>query len=289
MPGAESPSKGTAHDVMNVAGHRVLVGSSSDLVMAAMRAILRGFERLPDETAVGVPRYELQPAAGEWLVTVDDTVVHQGDDFLVALGLLEFHLLSGALDRTPDLFHLHGAALCAPTSRAGIILAGDSGIGKTTLALALMLRGFTSFSDDVALIEPDTLHLRPLRRAFHISSDTWPLLDELAGGRIVGDADTPPGFFSPPQWAQTSVPVRWILFPERVPGRTPALLPMQPMQAASALTECSISLLRSPRIALATTARLVGQAACYRLIVNDLSRTVDVVRQLVLSDDPTKT
>jgi hypothetical protein len=278
-------SEVAVHDVLDVAGYRARVGSSSELVRATLRSILRGFDRMPESSAEGLPRFELQPVAGEWQVVVNDEVLHQGGDFLVALGMLEFHLVTAALDGTSDFFHLHGAALCAPTRRAAVVIAADSGTGKTTLALALMLRGFMPFSDDVALIEPEALHLRPLRRAFHIAADTWPLLDGLAGGRIRSEADVPPGYFTPTQWAQEPVPVRWVLFLERIAGRTPRLVPMQPAEAAAALIEHSGTLSRSPRLALATTSRLVEQAVCRRFIVDDLAHAVEAVQELVLSAD----
>ena len=275
----------SSHDVVDVAGYRAAVGSSSELVRNTLRSVLRGFDRVIATTADGLPRFKLQPAAGEWQVVVNDEVVHKGDDFLVALGMLEFHIVSAALDDTKTFFHLHGAALCAPTRRAGIIIAGDSGTGKTTMALALILRGFTPFSDDVALIEPETMHLQPLRRAFHIAADTFPILDGLAGGRIQGQAGMPPGYFSPPQWAQEPVPVRWVLFLERIAGRTPRLFPMQPAEAAAAIIEHSSSLTRSPRLALATTSRLVERVHCRRFVIDDLERAVEVVQALTLSDD----
>jgi hypothetical protein len=274
-----------AHVVIDVAGYRALVGSSSELVRHSLQSILRGFDRVPEPAGEGLPRFALEPVAGEWQVVVNDEVVHQGGDFLVALGMLEFHLLTTALDSTARFFHVHGAALSAPTRRTGVVIAANSGVGKTTLALGLMLRGFTPFSDDVALIEPETLHLRPLRRAFHIAADTWPLLDGLAGGRIRSEADAPPGYFSPTQWAHAPVPVRWVLFLERIPGRTPRLFPMQPAEAAAAIIEHSGTLTRSPRLALATTSRLVAQAHCRRFIVDDLERAVAAVQELVLSED----
>jgi len=272
------------YDVMDVVGYRAAVGSSSAIVRRSLQYVLRGFDRIADAATTDLPHYELEPVGGEWQVTVDGAVVHQGGDFLIALGTLEFHLLTAAVDRNSYLFHVHGAALCAPTCRAGIILAGDSGIGKTTMALALMLRGFTPFSDDVALIDPQTMSLQPLRRAFHINADTWPLLEGLAGGQIRSEADDVTGYFAPAQWAHAPVPVKWVLFPERVPGGTPQLLPLQPAQAASALIENSGTLTRSPRLALSTISRLVEHATCCRFIVSDLERSVALVQKLVLSD-----
>jgi hypothetical protein len=274
---AQSPT--AQFDAFEIVGFRAAVGSTSDEVRGTLRSILRGFGA-PAPHAASVPSFELNPAGSGWQVIARDEVVHEGGDFLVALGTLEFHLTSTALERATDFFHVHGAALCAPLRRAGLVIAGESGIGKTTLTLALMLRGFVPFSDDVALIEPDTLRLHPLRRAFHINADTWSILETLDGSRVTGDADGPPGYFSPPQWASEPVPVRWVLFPELSPTRPPALLPLEPSRAAGAILDGSGTLARNARLALSTTSRLVERAECYQLVSGDFVRTVTLIQSL---------
>lgn len=282
---AISDAAGVASGVIvDVAGYRAVVRSASGETRRALRLVFSGFRCEGAADAGDLPAFHLDDESGLWRVRSSGDIVHEGRDFLVALGTLEYHVLSAALDDTRDRFQMHGAALCAPARPAGVVISGDSGIGKTTLALALMHRGFTPFSDDVAMIEPDTLHLSPLRRAFHINADTYPMLEPLAGGLMRGEPDGLPGYFVPPQWATQPVPVRWLLFPERAEGRAPCVIPLPPAEAASAILGQSGTLAVAARLALGTTAKLVEQARCYRLVSGDLTETVTVIQKLILAD-----
>jgi hypothetical protein len=60
-------------------------------------------------------------------------------------------------------FLFHAAAVAAPAG-GGVILAGGAGLGKTTLTLALLARGFRFFSDDVAAVGRADGHLYPFPR-----------------------------------------------------------------------------------------------------------------------------
>ncbi len=232
-------------------------------------------------------RYDVATTpTGGWTVTVDETVASISDSLSTALGFLEWRMVSAALDHRRELFHLHGGALCAPTRRAGLVLAGDSGSGKTTLTLSLMLRGFVPFGDDVALIDPQTLELQVLRRAFHTNEGTWRLVAPLTAGAIGAHEDGPEGYFSPPQWAERPVPVRWLFFLDYRPGQEPKLVRLTPPEAAAGILGNTVSLASNSRLALRAAARLTEHAACYRLQTGHLAATVDMVQQLVALDPP---
>lgn len=143
-----------------------------------------------------------------------------------------------------------------------------------------MLRGFVPFSDDVALLDPATLGLQPLRRAFHVDDETWGLLEALGHGPLI-ERDAPVGYFSPPQWAERTVPVRWVLFPEYRPQQPPQLVPISPLEAAAAILEQTLTLASATRVALATATRLTERARCYRFLVGDLAESVAAVQQMV--------
>jgi hypothetical protein len=261
-------------------GYLAEVGAPLGDGHAAVRAILRGF----GPVAAAAPpsaRFDLTAGdAGEWQVRVSGQVVHAGDDFAAALSLLEWHAISVALGQRRDLFHLHSAALCLPARRSGLMLVGGSGRGKTTMTMGLMMRGFVPYSDDVALIEPETLELQPLRRAFHVADETWRLIESV-GGPLARDAGQPDGYFCPPQWAEAPAPVHWLLFPEYRPGQTPALLPMSAAEAATGLLGQTLTLAPAPRLALRTAARLTEQARSYRFLIGELEESVELVRRLV--------
>ncbi len=77
-------------------------------------------------------------------------------------------ILNAALAQIRTHFLIHGAALSA--DGAGIILAGHSGCGKTTLALELVRRGFRFLSDDIAAIACADHRLYPFPKSLGI----WP-------------------------------------------------------------------------------------------------------------------
>ncbi len=274
-------------DEYDLIGYRAAVTATPDVAHAAVREVLGGFGPLEIATSSDIPRYDLAATpTGGWTVTVDDTVVHASDSLSTALGFLEWRMVTAALDHRREHFHLHGGALCAPTRRAGVVLAGDSGSGKTTLTLSLMLRGFVPFGDDVALIDPGTLELQVLRRAFHTHEETWSLLAPLTAGAIVADADGPKGYFSPPQWAERPVPVQWLLFLDYRASQEPKLVRLTPPEAAAGILANTVSLASNSRLALLAAARLTAHAACYRLQTGDLAATVDMVQQLVAAGPP---
>lgn len=269
-------------DHYNILGHQAAVTVAPEEVRRAVRCILRGFG--PTERASGpdTTTYTLTPAErGGWIIDVDGTTVNGSDKLETALGFLEWRIVSDALERRKDLLHLHGGSLCVPTRRAGIVLAGNSGSGKTTLTQGLMLRGFTPFGDDVALIDPATLELQVVHRAFHVTDKTWQLLAPLAGGVIGTDEEGPEGYFSPPQWAERPVPVRWVLFPEYRPGQQPQLLRLPQAEAAAAVLAYSVSLTGNAGVMLPAAARLTEHAKCYRFLTGDLTASVEMVQQLV--------
>ncbi|HEX2999006.1 MAG TPA: hypothetical protein VHR86_02050, partial [Armatimonadota bacterium] len=102
-------------------------------------------------------------------------------------------LFSTLASRVRSHWLLHAAALS--TANGGVLLAGSSGAGKTTLALALAQRGFGWHSDEVAalarnngclesfprmaLLRPGTLRLLP---QLHGAIQPWPLHEDDAIG-----------------------------------------------------------------------------------------------------------
>ena len=102
--------------------------------------------------------YKIRSVDGSYLVEREDTTSQ-----LVATGLdelvycLEKDLTVELQQRRPDLFFIHAATL--EWRGAAVVLAADSGGGKSTTAWALLHHGFRYLSDELACIEPDTLRV----------------------------------------------------------------------------------------------------------------------------------
>jgi hypothetical protein len=267
------------YETYDVVGYRASIGATAGKGLDAVRALLDGFGAPAPGLADGARRYDLIATMGGWHVHIEGEMIHTSKDFTPAISTLEFRLVTDALMQRDDLFRMHAAALCLPMQPAGVVVAADSGRGKTTLTLGLMLRGFVPFSDDVALIDPDTLTLRPFRRAFHVDPKSWALLQPLAGRAITVD-ERVDGYYSPPQWAEHPVPVRAILFPVFEPEAPSSLVPLTTPDAATAILAHTSSLTHAPQRALATAARLVDRVRCYRFSVGDVSSSVAAIERL---------
>lgn len=281
VPTAGPTSGEVLLDRYDVLGFQAEVSTWTNSSRAVVRTILQGFGPVGAGTVRATSSFRLEPQPnGHWQVATRHGIVHSGADLVAAAAALEWEIISAALEARRDLFHLHGSALCLPAARAGLVLVGGSGRGKTTLTLGLMQRGFVPFADDVALLDMETLELTALRRAFHVEDRSWQLLEPLAGV-LSRDEDRLPGYFSPPQWAEHPVPVRWLLCPEFRPGQAVALVPMTPSEAASAIVDHTTSLARTPRTALSTAAKLTARARCYRFRCGDLGDAVAAIQKLV--------
>lgn len=227
-------------------------------------------------------RYALRPNGMDgWALARDGAVLRTDTDLATAVLALEWQFVTDAIARRRDLFHLHGAALATPDGAATLLIIGESGSGKTTLALGLMAEGFRPFGDDVAFVEPSSLALLPLRRAFHVRALTRQLLPLPGTDAPWADAEGT-RWFLPPRWAaMPSPPITAILFPRVQPDAAPLLAPLTPAEGVLALLRHSVTLEMSPALALSAVRALTAQASCSCLTVGDVAGTVARVRTLV--------
>lgn len=271
----------SADEGYDLLGYRALVGASTSDIRLAIRAVLGGFGPQSFEVGSNLPRYELTSAPRHWHVRRDGVSLQIDPTLEGAIGLLEWHLIAAALDYRQDLVHLHAAALADPAGSGALLLIGKSGGGKTTLTLGLTLRGFAPFCDDVTLLDPVALRPHPLRRAFHVSQQTRDLLAPISANPLPRDPHAPSDYFLPTRWADSPLPVRWIVLIEHQPGGQPQLVRLTGSQTAAAVVASSSTIKRSTRLALSTCARLTEQATCYRFIAGDLAPSLDALRDLV--------
>ena len=88
--------------------------------------------------------------------------LYETDDRSDLYWWLENALCIGALGRIKDLLLIHGAAV--ERDGKALIFLGKSYSGKSTLTMHLLRSGYRLLSDEVVLIDPKTLKLRPFPR-----------------------------------------------------------------------------------------------------------------------------
>ncbi|MGC8780579.1 MAG: hypothetical protein ACP5UQ_06910, partial [Anaerolineae bacterium] len=108
-------------------------------------------------------------------------------------------IVNAAAARVHSHFLFHAAALAAADG-TGIMIAGDAGLGKTTLTLALLRRGYRVYSDDVAAVGCTDGLLHPFPRPLAVRDATCG-----PGEKRLLDAD---GLAAAGAWIRTPRPLR---------------------------------------------------------------------------------
>ena len=153
----------------------VVIRSDSSEIITRFDEIYRRF-RVSSTVPRGLVCHVLagdRPFGGPALVREGKT--HPINDPDILFDYAHTSILNAALSQVRSHFLIHGAALSA--DGAGIILAGHTGCGKTTLALELVRRGCRFLSDDIAAIADPKGFLKPLGSylyPFPKSLGVWP-------------------------------------------------------------------------------------------------------------------
>lgn len=168
-----------------------------------------------------------------WLFETDEHGPHPiGDPWLVALelrGLID----SLTISSVPGAIDLHAAG--AVVADRVLLFPGDPGIGKTTLVMAGLKRGWTLVCDDLALLDIRTGTVRVLPRPIGIRSGV-----SLAAFE---DRWAPPAWVPPPRSAflvpagafgyskEREVAIDGVVFPSYKPESPTVLSPLGVAQA----------------------------------------------------------
>lgn len=196
----------------------------------------------------------------------------------------------------PDVLSFHAAVVSK--GDVALVMPGAPGSGKTTTATELLRRGWSYFSDEFALIDPDTLELQPYPKALSIKSGAYALLRRRIGvlQQISGHPRGTKGFLRclRPQLIREDIvasPQRpsLILFPTYEPGATPAMEPISRARAAFEMTRFCFNLFKFRRRAVDILAEVVRPARCAQLRCGDLDATCDLIEAWADATGKTRT
>jgi hypothetical protein len=203
-------------------------------------------------------------------------------DLRSALWSLESALCEAIIRSQQQWIAIHAATLYSGDS--AVLLLGPSGAGKTTLAAALSRRGFTLATDDVALVDPQTLILHPIPRCLHLDSHSILLLEK--DGFHLPDVWRRFSFLTPSDLDSRHLPkvgAALLAYVSSPRAERPHLTPVsQSEMAARLLSETGQGPL-SDLETLAVFTRIATSAGCFSLTPGPLSETADALSDLVLS------
>lgn len=168
----------------------------------------------------------------------------------LAIGLAD--LTRMLIDRSPHTC-VHAAVVSSATSV--IAFPGASGLGKSTLAAAVVRAGFRYLSDEALAIDPESLTVAPFARPLALDANSWALLSLASAPPPEGQE----GFVRATRLGQLDHERRGltdIVLVERADGPM-RLTPTSRSGAVSVLVERSFNHYRAPLETFRTVVRVV--------------------------------
>lgn len=182
---------------------------------------------------------------------------------------------------------LHSAVL----ERGGyaVIMPAAPGSGKSTLCAALAHSGWRFFSDEFALIDPDTLQVRALPRPISLKERSIDVIRERYPGVVMTNeaqdiedvrfVHARPPTESVRRADEEAIP-RWIIFPKYSVGAATTIEPLPKAECLIELTDQSFNYNYLGTRGFMCLVNVVKQCDCYTLTYSDLDDVIVRIDEL---------
>lgn len=189
------------------------------------------------------------------------------------------------------MLHTHVILHAAVLERGGraLLLPAPSGSGKSTLCAGLAFDGWRLLSDELALIDPSSLQVRPLPRPISLKNASIDVIRTSTPEAVFSPVvhDTVKGSVAhvrPPEKAvsggqETAVP-GWIVLPRYVAGSDTRLAPLPKARALMLLIDNAFNYSVHGVQGFECLAAVVDRCDCYEFTYSRLSEAKEVMRGL---------
>jgi hypothetical protein len=172
-----------------------------------------------------------------------------------------------------------------------IVFPGEAGSGKTTLAAALMIHGCRFFSDEIAVLNVESLCVSPLPLPMSIKpGSVRPLSQYYAGlferpvhqradGKMVRYLS--PSTKNLTETFEVSAPVNYIVFPKYREGRKNHLNTIDKFEAMQRLAITGSSNRDITNRDVKAMITMVEKSPCYEIVYSDLSKAIALLENHV--------
>lgn len=195
---------------------------------------------------------------------------------------LEWGINFRVVARRSEFLQVHAAVLSR--NGEGLLLAADSGGGKSTLACGLLAQGWKYLSDEFALIDPRTLQVHSFPKAICLKQGSFQVVEKMNVhvGREhhwVKGIKGAVSYVTPLQFGLEAIgspcPIRRVFFVYHQPSRRPAVRSLKQSEAVYELARHSMNRTRFGPEAVRVHSKLVRSAECMVLRAGALQATCD--------------
>jgi hypothetical protein len=213
----------------------------------------------------------------------DDEVFSATRDPASVADLIVSGLNRMALDLDPSCLHIHAAVF--DVQDRGVLLVGESGAGKTTLASALLCAGHGYLTDEMAGVDPIGLIVRPYPKplTFKINYPDWVRqrvrATDLAGAGVDG-VPQPVAASTLGRVQQRSVTAAVVVFPRFQAEAAPQARRVEDLDALARIFDQLLDAGRFGPAAVQLVMELVSKASCWELVHGGAERAVEWIEDL---------
>ena len=227
-------------------------------------------------------------SAAEYVVQCNGETYVAGRDERGVMPQLEAALNHQTMLTQNTFFQLH-AGVMSHQNRA-VVFTGKSGTGKSTLAAALMARGWSYLCDEFALIEPKSLLVYPFPKALSIKQAGRDAIERLnlplvSGEWSDGKRTRPFSYVTPTEAGSGGIggpcPVKSVLFLSRRTNMPLRWSRLTAPEAAMTLYRCGLNTENLGRQAFETAVALARQAQCFEFNLGSVEESCDALESLV--------
>jgi hypothetical protein len=182
--------------------------------------------------------------------------------------------------RRPDLFFIHAAAL--EWRGAAVVLAGESGSGKSTTAWALLHHGFRYLSDELACIDPDTLRVFGYPHAVCLKRDPAAPYGLPAATLRLGRTSHVPVTALPAPLSDDPLPLGAVFLIRWDPNlASPRLSRLSAAEASARIYVNALNALAHPDRGLGVALQVAQRVPCFALGTAGLGESCEVIRSTI--------
>jgi hypothetical protein len=205
---------------------------------------------------------------------------------------LEWWITYDILHSEPQDLHLHGGGF--RYGDVAVLLPGGHGAGKTSLTLEALYRGYQVYSDEILVVDPERLVLKPYPRCFVVKEPGMRLFPHLHGlyrtrGPQKAGRSVMVWYVNPREirldYLAPAAPCRWIIFPHFRAGAPTRLTPVSELQAVGKLLACVFTFFLNTSATLTGVAALARNCRAYELQFGDLRKGADAIEQLLADSE----
>lgn len=267
---------------LQVLGLHVHVGCADAAAAAALHANLGAMIAPTGGADYDLPEYDLRyridrdEATSSYALRRDDNELQPCADLGELVFALEKDLTIELQLRRSELLFLHAAAM--EWQGRALLLAGESGSGKSTMAWALLHHGFGYLSDELGPVDLNTMAVLPFPHALCLKREppppyTLPARTIRLGHRIhVPTESLPSPTTTGPYPLATAFLVKY-----RPELQSPQLRAIGRGEASARLYTTALNLLAHPNHGLDAAVRIAEQVPCFTLEAADLGSTCALI------------